>query len=393
MIPAALKVLWRNDRERIVVVAALLAMVGINQLGTGMLFALIPVKLAADGYPASAAGIISTVFSICFMAGCIVGPRIAAWIGPSRTPAVLAGVNALLALLHWAFPGPVTWALFRGLGGLTTATYFVLIESWFAAQTTPATRGLVFGLYMTMNRLAFALGQIVLAWVAPSAIMQLFLVSAVAYLISPLARPRGADTAPSMRSPSLSSYLELPRIVPASAAGALMHGLVFGSAPGLVPKWGVDAGVGVDVIAKALTAVQLGGLFLQLPVSYASDRFERRTVMAFVCTMTALSSLALLWMPAKATWLWFAMLFLWGGFSSTLYSLSAAHANDHAAPEQRVAWVSSIMLLWATGAAIGPLIASLAMDWHGTNMLWVYSCVVSVVIGVFLLWRKVVRPE
>ena len=58
-----------------------------------------------------------------------------------------------------------------------------------------------------------------------------------------------------------------------------------------------------------------------------------------------------------------------------------------------MAWVSSIMLLWATGAAIGPLIASLAMDWQGTNMLWVYSCAVSVVIGVFLLWRKVVRPE
>jgi len=50
------------------------------------------------------------------------------------------------------------------------------------------------------------------------------------------------------------------------------------------------------------------------------------------------------------------------------------------------------MLLWGTGAAVGPLVASLLMDAKGTSMLWRYSAVVSLAIGCFLLWRKKVRP-
>jgi MFS family permease len=392
MLPASLKTLWLNDRTRLAVITALLAMVAINQAGTGLLFALIPVKLAADGYPASAAGAISTVFSICFLVGCVVGPRIIGWFGAYRTPVVLAGFNALLALLHWAFPGLVTWSLFRGAGGVATATYFVLIECWLASQTTPATRGLVFGFYMVMNRLAFAFGQLIIAFVDPSSLMQLFLVSALAYLVSPLLRPRATGAIPTMTSPSLATYLELPRLVPAAAAASLMHGLVFGSVPGLVPKWGVDAGIGVGAIAEALVAMQLGGLVMQLPISYASDRLERRTVMAAVALGTAITSLVVLQMSVETRWTWLAVMFLWGGFASTLYSLAAAHANDLAPPEKRVAWVSSIMLLWGTGAALGPLVASLLMDWRGTPTLWTYSAVVSAAIGSFMMWRKAVRP-
>ena len=391
MVPASLRALWVDDRARVIVMASIIAMVAVNQIGTGILFSLIPVKLAADGYPASAAGGISTVFSLCFLAGCIVGPRIIALVGPARTPALIAGANVVLALLHWGFPGPFSWSLFRGAGGIVTATYFVLIESWLSAQATPATRGLVFGFYMVGNRLAFALGQIVIAYVDPASLMQLFLVAAVAYFIAPMLQPRSTTTLPTMTAPSVANYLELPRMAPAAAAAAMMHGLVFGSVPGLVPKWGVDAGISVEIIAKMLAAMQLGGLFMQLPISYASDRFERRTVMATTVLMTAVMSLVVLQMPADTRGGWLVVMFLWGGFSSTMYSLAVAHAGDLAPPEKRVAWVSSIMLLWGTGATLGPLVASLLMDTVGAATLWNYSAAVSVVICAFLLWRKVVR--
>ena len=392
MLPESLKKLWLSDRSRFAVIAAILAMVAVNQIGTGILFALIPVKLAFDGYSAATAGAISTVFSICFLIGCLVGPRLIGWIGPARTPYVLAGVNASLALLHWALPSPVTWAVFRGMGGVTTATYFVLIECWLAAQSTAATRGIVFGSYMVMNRLAFAIGQVVIAFVDPTIMTQLFLVSAVAYLISPTLRPSVATPMPSINTPSLLTYLELPRFVPAAAAGTLMHGLVFGSVPGLVPKWGVDAGISVGAIAQALTAMQVGGLIMQLPISYASDRFERRSVMAATTFATALASLCIPLVSADSRWSWLVLMFLWGGFASTLYSLAAAHANDLAPQDKRVAWVSSMMLLWGLGAALGPLVASLLMDARGATVLWLYAAAVSGFIGLFLLWRKGVRP-
>lgn len=392
MIPQRFKDHWQTDRARLTVIAALSAMVAINQVGTGILFALIPVKLAADGYPASAAGIISTAFSIGFITGCLIAPRIILALGSNRAPVALALFNASLALLHWMFPGPWTWALLRGIAGLSTASYFVLVESWLAEQSTQANRGIVFGIYMVMNRAAFAFGQILLALANPADLTWLFLFAAVAYLLAPLARPRGAHGPPPMTPPSLQSYFDLPRHAPAAAAGALMHGLVFTAGPGLLPKWGVDVGVTVSTIAMALFALQMGGLILQLPISFASDKLDRRIIMAFSAIMTAAAALLISTLEPGQGALWFLAILVFGGFSSSLYSLSAAHANDLAGPERRVAWVSSLMLIWGTGSAIGPMAASLLMDWRGSQMLWTYAMVVSLAGALFLMWRKAIRP-
>jgi MFS family permease len=393
MIPRKIKDFQKTDPARVAVVAALMSMVAINQIGTGILFALIPVKLAADGHPATAAGFISTAFSIGFMIGCLIAPRVLVMLGAGRAPVALALFNATLAILHWMFPGPLTWALLRGVAGLSTASYFVLVESWLAEQSTQDNRGVVFGVYMVMNRAAFAFGQILLAFADTANLTWLFLCAATAYLVAPIARPRGALGPPPMTPPTLRGYFELPLHAPAAAAGALMHGLVFTAGPGLLPKWGVDVGVSVGVIATALFALQMGGLLLQLPVSFVSDKLDRRVTMAFAAIMTAAMSLLIATLAPGQGVLWFVALLVWGGFSSSLYSLSAAHANDLAGPERRVAWVSSLMLIWGTGSALGPLVASLLMDWRGSQMLWTYAMVVSLAGAVFLMWRTIVRPS
>lgn len=392
MVPGRLRTLWETERERMIVVFGIWAMVMLNQTGTGIMSAVIPVKLAADGYPASTAGAISTVFSVCFLAGCLIGPQLVRRIGPERTVWTIACANAALAIMHWAMPGPLTWSLFRGAGGMAAATYFVLVESWLSAQAPAAARGLIFGIYMVFNRLAFALGQFVIAFVEPSSITQLFFVSALAYLVSPLFKPHASVDVPIMSSPNLANYLELPKLAPAAAAAAAVHGLVFGSVPGLIPKWGVDTGVSVALIGQALSVMQVGGVFMQLPLSLASDRFDRRLVMAVACFATATTSILLLQVPTSSRFWWLTLMFLWGGFSSTLYSLASAHAGDLAPPERRVAWVSSIMLIWGSGAALGPLVASLLMDSRGSSLLWSYAAAVSVITGAFLVWRKIVRP-
>ncbi len=384
--------MWVSDRGRLAVIFSLFAMMAVNQLGTGVLTALIPVKLAADGHPAATAGIISTTFSLCFLVGCIFGPAVASKLGPDRTILVIAATNAALALLLWLFPQPVAWTLVRGVAGFATATYFVLIESWIAAQATPETRGLVFGLYMVVIRIAFAAGQFLIAVVPASQTLQLLFVAMLAYVTSPFLRPRMTSAPMAVSRPSLASFLELPRLAPASAAAALAHGLIFATVPGLLPKWGHDAGLSIEMVAAALTVIQLGGLFLQLPVSYAADRVERRTVMALSMIVTAALSLLVVWSAAAPIWIWLPIVFLWGGLSSALYSLGAAHANDIAPPEKRVAWVSSIMLIWGSGAMLGPLIASVLMDTVGVATLWLYATTVSLAVAAFLLWRKLVRP-
>jgi MFS family permease len=401
LLPDSLRNLWADDRARVLVFAGIFGMVALNQLGTGVLSALIPVQLAADGHRAAAAGAISTTFSLCFLVGCIFGPGIAAILGPTRTILVVAGVNAVLALLLWLFPNPFAWAVMRGVGGFVTAMYFVLIESWVASLSTRETRGLVFGFYMVIVRLAFAAGQMLIAFMPADQALQLLFVSMLAYLASPLLRPSMTGAPVAMSRPSLASFLELPRLAPAAAAAALSHGLIFSSVPGLLPKWGYDAGLNIETVAAALTVLQLGGLVFQMPLSYAADRVERRTVMALALAGSSLLAVFVMslspsnFWPSQSwssqIWMWLAVVFVWGGLSSAIYSLGAAHANDLAPPEKRVAWVSSIMLIWGVGAMLGPLFASLLMDTVGAATLWIYAAAVSASVAAYLLWRKLVR--
>lgn len=393
MTDTSFRTVLRRDRATLAVVAALFVMVTVNQLGTGIIAAVIPVRLAAEGHSASAAGAISTVFSAFFLVGCLVGPRIVGQLGTARTLLAVGAINAVLAVLHWMFPWPLSWAILRGIAGLSTATYFVLIESWIAAQTTAETRGMIFGVYMVLIRLAFAVGQLIIAFVDPASLTNLFLAAAVIALVSPLFRPRTTASAPPATRLSRSSYLDLPRYAPAAAAAAFTHGLLFATVPGLLPKWGLEGGITVGAIATTLAVIQIGGLMLQLPLSFISDKVERRSIMALSAVGAAVTSLAILNLPVAPTWLWLCLMLLWGGFASSLYSLGLAHATDIAPPEQRLAWVSSQMLIWGIGAMVGPMIAAAGMDALGVRVLWHYSFVASLGAAVFFLWRKFVRPR
>lgn len=396
MTGAGLRALMLRDRARTAVIASLFVMLAINQLGTGIVSAVIPVRLAAEGHSASAAGAVSTVFSACFLIGCLIGPRIVAELGVARTLYAVAVLHACLAVLHWLLPGPLAWSILRGVAGLVTATYFVLVESWVASQTTTETRGLVFGIYMVVMRLAVALGQFIIALFDPASLSALFLLAAVVFLVSPMFRPQGdgaATSPPPSAGASLLSYLDLPRHAPAAAAAAFSHGVLFATVPGLMPKWGIDVGLSVGEVATLLAVVQLGGLFLQLPISYASDRFDRRTIMAFASLSAALVSVAILKLPVDGAWARLFLVLAWGGFTSSLYSLGMAHANDIAPPEQRVAWVSSQMLIWSCGAMAGPVMAAACMDVFGPRALWIYALGASLLLGIFFVWRKVVRPR
>lgn len=376
-----------------IAIVGILAMVAANQMGTGILNAVIPVKLAADGHPASAAGFVTTVFSITFLIGCLVGPSIVRRLGPTTTLIAIGLLNAALALMHWASSGPLVWAAIRGVAGLSTATYFILIETWLSSVAGAGGRGMVFGAYMVAIRTAFAVGQFAIAFVAPDNVIHLLLLAAIVYALAPWFRPKADPTVmPPMAAPSIAAMLALPKRAPASAAVAVCHGLVFGAVPGLLPKWGLDAGIGVASVGAALAAIQVGGLLLQMPASYASDRIERRTVMASMTAITALVSLAVLWTGVTGGALWIVLMLLWGGSASALYSLAAAHAGDLAPPEERVAWTSSLMFIWGCGAAIGPIIAAVLMDVSGSGRLWSYAAIVSAVVGAFLIWRKIIRP-
>jgi len=365
----------------------------LHQIGSGILLALIPLRIAIEGLPASVAGIISSAFSVGFIVGCLIAPAIITRLGVTRAIISFTAVNATAAALLWAFPSPVVWGLSRLLAGGAVASFFVVIEAWLAASATIANRGRVLGVYMVMNRLAFMVAQALFVWIDPRA-DALFAVVVVVYLLSSMPQTAARETAPPIPRKNLAGLLDLPRHVPAAAAGILGHGLMTAVGPALLPSFGVSVGLTSAQNAMALVALQLGGLCLQMPVALLGDRYGRRQVMACAAGGTAVLSLLILVLSNAGVGLplLLVLLALWAGLPTSTYSLAAAHANDRTTDAERVTLSSALLLMWGIGAAAGPLIASLAMDWLGAGSLFGFTAIVGVLLAAFLAWRGTVRP-
>ena len=374
------------------IVTLLLLIVGVFQLGGGVVNAVVPIRLAQGGLPPSVIGWVTSTFSIGFLAGCIAAAPLINALGAGRAILVLASANAATTLLLLATSTTLAWAIARGLAGFAMASLLVLIEAWLATAATTANRARVFGIYMVLSRLAFALGQAALTVVDPASSL-LLLAAVVAYLASPwpaLAMPGAAPVIGAKSGPSLT---DLPVSAPAAAAAALVHGLIGTAGPALLPLYALARGLTVDQVALLLAAIPLGGLLFQIPFSHLSDRYGRRTMMAMSALATAALSLVYL-LPTLPGFGWIMLLTtLWGGAPAALYLLAVAHANDIATDAQRIGWSSTLLLLWGIGAAVGPLAASLLMERFGYDMLFVSAAGLSCGLALFLGLRKLIRKR
>jgi MFS family permease len=115
-----------------------------------------------------------------------------------------------------------------------------------------------------------------------------------------------------------------------------------------------------------MLATVLGGLAFQIPVGRLSDRFDRRMVLAGLCTGLVITSIALVHLPKNLLAI-MPVAFLFGGFLSTLYPVSVTHGHDAMHGEQIVAVTGRLILLFGLGCICGPLLGTSFMTYFGIN--------------------------
>ena len=86
-------------------------------------------------------------------------------------------------------------------------------------------------------------------------------------------------------------------------------------------------------------------------------------------------------------------IFLFGAFSLPLYSLSEAHASDHASKDQYVQVAAGLIFFWSLGATVGPFVSSLLMQSYGPNVLFTFTSIVHGALILLTLWRMFVRAS
>ena len=352
-----------------------LGMLGM-QAAAGVLGTGIPLQMALAAVSPETIGLVASGYAAGFATGCLISPALIARFGYRKALAFFvmlqAGATVGLALLP--FEG---WIALRAVMGFCGAGAVVITEGWVNAAAPARMRGRVFGAVNMLGRMAMVTGQAaaafpwaagVLAFAGPAF---LYAVALVFMVPSVHGGPLPAKDAGKSRS---LSFLDTPAI---AAVGVIHVGAVGTTLISLAPAWGVLVGMSMGAAAMLTVSVQLGSFVLQGPLSWLSDRVDRRFVILSSAIITTLCALALLAMPAglqKPLFLIYALI-CWE--TLPVYALSFATAFDHGGAAANFRLSSGLLFNWALGAVIGPTVATAAIARLGPQGLLHFLAVTS----------------
>jgi MFS family permease len=187
------------------------------------------------------------------------------------------------------------------------------------------------------------------------------------------------------------NLMSLYRISPLGTVAAFAAGVANSAFWSLTPLVAVSIGLDTGRIATLMSTIILGGIALQWPVGWLSDRFDRRQVIVAMTALLTAVSVALYFM-VDAAWHWLLVAsFGFGGFSLTLYSLAVAHTNDQTGEVDLVQVSAGLLLMFGAGSVLGPMAAGAVIEHFGSSALFAFVAAVAAALTAFGLYRMTRR--
>lgn len=377
-------------------VTALLLSVALLLMGNGLLGTLLPVRANLESFSTFDIGVLGSSYYVGFAAGCLLGPYLVRRVGHIRTFTAMVSLASAVALAHALILNPLLWWGFRAVTGFCFAVLYMVIESWLNEKSTNENRGFIFSVYTIINLTVITIGQMMLPLGSPTA-FPLFVVASILVSLAALPVALTKAQAPAPIATVKIRIRHLYESSPVGFASALGVGLVNGSFWSLGPVFAQGNSTASDTMAVAIfmsTAV-IAGAIGQWPLGRMSDKIDRRKVIVAACLGAAIAGLGITLFSDKWPQAIFAFSILYGIFAFPLYALSAAHMNDSVEPGGFIEASSGLLLLFAFGAVVGPLIASVAMRFFEPQALFLYTAVVHIAMAIFAIcrMRQSARPH
>lgn len=374
----------------ILAVGAIINGIVLLQFGVGLLNALLPLRMRDAGFTSSDIGVMVAGFSAGFLLGCIYAPHLIHRIGHIRTFSAFATVLSTLTLALAIDTDLMLWTAARLLSGFCYAGLLTVSDSWISGETERSVRGRVMSVYMILYKLAQAGGPLILTLAVIDGNWHFMLVSALFSMsLLPIAMRHGDNPTPP--SNERMGLIKLYKITPLAVVGCLCIGTTNSGTMNLITLYGIDIGLDRAGAVMLSSALQLGALFLQWPLGWASDKRDRRTVMIFGVGGLVLVSTALVLAPTLPLWGYLILVGMVGGFGLSIYPIIISHAGDFVKPDQMVPLCATLMLAFAFGMTLGPLTGSAAMEVFGPSGLFMHSIFFGSVFIVFALYRMTRR--
>jgi MFS family permease len=376
----------------LVAIGSVILSMSLVAIGNGLLFTYVPVKLGAVGLSPAWGGAILTALSAGGLLGCLLTGRLVARVGHARVFMTFAALiilsNATISIGTY----PVLWMASRALYGIAIAGLFIVAQSWLNDAVGNAIRGRVMAMFYIAYIVGLGLGSLTLTLVdiggdkAPVIAIAFAALSIVPVGLTTLRPP----------PPPESASVALRRawsISPVGVGGMLAVGGLSMMVAGFAPIHATASGFSKDDVAILMVAMQVGTIFVQLPLGWASDRTDRRYVLIAAAVLVIVAA-ALATATQSASYLWIVLIFLlWSGATESIYSISSAHANDRASPSDLVLLSSTMLFAWSLSGFVIPGIATTLTLVFGTQAFMYIAIAIAATFCIFVAWRIGTAPK
>lgn len=372
--------------------AAIILGLALMQAAVAAMSAFAPIALADRGAGAFAIGIAAAGYGLGFLAGALRAVSVVCSIGHVRAFAGFAAIAAIAAMALFATSHLAAWVVLQVALGFCVSTLLTAGESWVADVAPQEKRGALLAFYMVVSKIGQIAGPIAISAMAPGEAAGFMVIGALfaASLVPVSVTRRGQPASPSAAPFGLRG---LWNVAPAAVMAALVAGAVNGSVLALYAIYASALSPDSALAAAAAFngALALGAVAAQWPAGMISDRFDRRVVIAFLAGAGAVASLVMMVWGTTLPWLGvLGVAALWGAGSMSFYGIAVAHAADRAAPGQTTGMMAGILVVWAAGALIGPVIAGAAMSGAmGPSGLFAFAAVGLAALTITMFVRRV----
>ncbi|WGH78217.1 MFS transporter [Jannaschia ovalis] len=370
---------------------ALLLGVALLMVGNGMQGTLLGVRGQIEGFSTGWMSVVMSAYFAGFLLGSQSVPHMIQRVGHVRVFAALGSFASAGLILYPALTDPIAWTGLRLLLGFCFCGIYIVAESWLNNTTTNETRGRALSLYLIAQMVGIVAAQ---GFFALGDASQYGLFVLVSVLVSLSFAPilLSATPVPPFETAKPMSFREIFRVSPLGCVGIFLLGGVFSGMFGMAGVFGALADLTAGQIALFVSAIYTGGMLVQYPMGWASDRYDRRRLVIAGAGIAALGCLlgfsGLGGYPALLV-----AAFLVGGMANPLYSILLAYTNDYLTPEDMAAASARLLFINGLGAIGGPILTGWLMGAVGPEGFFLFIGALMLALGGYGIWRMVQNPE
>jgi MFS family permease len=368
---------------------ALLLGITLLMMGNGIQGTLLGVRGDIEGFSTEAMSVVMAAYFAGFMLGSQFVPPMIRRVGHVRVFAALGSLASAGLILYPALTQWPSWTALRLLLGFCFCGVYIVAESWLNNATSNETRGRALSLYIIAQMVGIVAAQALFAAGNPN---DYTLFVAVAVLVSISFTPilLSATPTPPFETAKPLSFREIYRASPLGCIGVAILGGVFAGLYGMAGVYGAAAGLTGTQIAIFASAISAGGLILQYPLGWLSDRLDRRR-MILVAALAAAVACGAGWAELGGFSGLVAIAFLVGGMANPVYAILLAYTNDYLAPEDMAAASARLLFINGAGATVGPIMTGWLIGAVGPGGFFAYLGALLAGLAGYAAWRMTRR--